>query len=94
MSSDTLEGILFSLQSNAEFAARFRADPDAALKGYPLSAQERRDLLAWNVRAMSEIGVSDMLLMLGHNAVLGPQAMPEYLRKMNAPAGSTASAAG
>jgi hypothetical protein len=94
MSSDTVEGILFSLRSSAEFAERYRAKPGDALEGYPLTDRERRDLIDWNVRAMSESGVSEMLLMVAYTAIFGQDAIPEYIRRMNTPAGSTTSTAG
>lgn len=84
MSSYTVEGILFSLQSDPAFLEDFNADAEALLAGYPLTAQERQDILHWNVRALSERGVSDMLLMVAFTAVNGQKAMPEYLRRQNA----------
>ncbi|MDD3798188.1 MAG: hypothetical protein PHE36_03310 [Novosphingobium sp.] len=88
MSSYTVESVLFSLQSDPGFMERFKSDPEAAIRDYPLTEKERRDILNWNVRAMSEAGVSDMLLMVSFSAIHGQQAMPDYMRRMNMPAGA------
>lgn len=86
MSSYTVEGIMFGLQSDPGFLERFKEDPVKAIESYPLSAQERQDVLDWNVRAMSDSGVSNMLLMVAFTAIYGQEGIPEYLRRMNAPA--------
>lgn len=85
MSSYTVEGIMFSLQSNPGFLARFKADPIAVLSEYPLSEEERQNILNWNVRALSDSGVSDMLLMVAFIEINGPQGMPDYMRQLNEP---------
>ncbi|WP_374526998.1 hypothetical protein [Novosphingobium sp.] len=85
MSSYTIESILFSLQSDPDFMARFKADPEASIRDYPLRDDERQAILDWDVRAMSDAGVSAMLLMVAFTALNGQQAMPDYMRRMNMP---------
>ncbi len=86
MSSNTVEGIMFSLQSNVSFLERYRAAPKAVLEEYPLTEEEQRNILNWNVRALSDSGVSDMLLMVAFTTINGQETIPDYLRRMNTPA--------
>jgi hypothetical protein len=88
VSSYTVESVLYSLGSNPGLMEQFRSDPEAAIRSYPLTEKERRDILGWNVRAISESGVSDLLLMNTFIAIHGPQSVPDYMRRMNTPAGA------
>jgi hypothetical protein len=88
VSSYAIESFLYSLASNPGLMEQFRSDPEAAIRGYPLTDKERGDILRWNVRTLSQSGVSDLLLLNAFLAIHGMQAVPDYLRRMNTPAGA------
>jgi hypothetical protein len=83
-----VERVLFDLHSDPGITQRFRDDPESVLAGYRLSDAERGNIRDWNVRALSEVGVSDMLLMMAFTALKGQQGIPDYLQRMNMPAAS------
>lgn len=65
----------------------FQNAPDSLLSEYPLADDEKDLLKAWDVRTMTERGCSPMLTMISWMAVFGNDEMPEYMRRMNTPAG-------
>lgn len=88
MSIHTIERVLYTLHAVPGRAQAFLQDPDAYLAGFPLEDDERVLLRTQDVRAMADRGVSQMLLFVTWQAVNGgPPSIPEYMRRMNTPAG-------
>lgn len=86
MSIYTLERVLWDLHAHPEKVQQFHSDVERFLAGYPLTGGERALLETLNVRAMADLGVSQMLLFCSWQAVQGgPPSVPEYMRRMNTP---------
>ncbi len=86
MSVYTIERVLFDLTSDPTAPARLRADATAFLSAYPLEGDEAVVLRTLDAGAMLARGVDPMLAMRAFNAVEGRARMPEYMRRINAPA--------
>ena len=87
MSLFSLERALWDLSGNPENIQRYLQDPDEFLSGYALDDTERDLVKNKDVRAMADLGSSQMLLMLYWLAVSGGfESLPEYLGRMNTPA--------
>lgn len=87
MSMFSIERALWEIAGSRESVGLFLQDPDALLVSYQLSEQERQLIKSKDVRAMADMEVSSMLLMLFWMAVSGgDQSLPEYLQRMNTPA--------
>ena len=82
MSSFTIEAFLYDLAYKAGHMDRFSTEPERLFDDYFMAAEDRTDILGWNVRAMHERGVSPMLLLLSYTAVFGIEKRGEYLVKM------------
>jgi len=54
--------VLYRLKKDAAFRSRFREDPDRALAGADLSAEERAAFARWDTRRLNELGGSLHLL--------------------------------
>ncbi|HEY9081295.1 hypothetical protein [Magnetovibrio sp.] len=87
MSIHTVEKVLWDLMAMPHKKEAFAAAPDALLSEYPLADDEKALLKDWDVRVMTDRGVSPMLTMISWMAVRGQEEMPEYMRRMNTPAG-------
>jgi hypothetical protein len=83
----SIERALWEITDSRERVGQFLQDADGVLAEYQLSATERELIKARNVRALADLEVSSMLLMLFWMAVSGgSDSMPEYLQRMNSPA--------
>lgn len=88
MSTNTIERVLYDLHAIPGDARSFLQDPDAYLAKYPLDAEERSLIRNQDVLGMADRGVSQMLMFVTWQAVNGgPSSIPEYMRRMNTPAG-------
>ena len=86
MSHFTTERALWDITSGPESVTAYMADPQAFLASYPLSEEERAMILQKDVKALSAMGNSDMLVMLFWVSVSGGfPTLGEYLGRMNAP---------
>lgn len=86
MSLYYLQKLLYQLNRDADFRARFRSDGGAALDAFELTAQERRAILEADIGLLYVLGVNGQLLMhfaafhgLEWNAYL--EAMREGVRR-------------
>lgn len=87
MSIHTVETVLWEMMAMPHKKDAFERAPDALLSEYPLAEDEKEFLKTWDVRAMTDRGCSAMLTMISWMAVRGQDDMPEYMRRMNTPAG-------
>ena len=85
MSTYAVESVMYDLQSNPAIAEKFKSDPRGAVAERRLTDEERRRILEWDLRSMSDSGVSDMLLLVAFTAINGQEAVPKYLERMNKP---------
>jgi len=85
-----MESALWDLHHDPLGAVRFRNDPDQALAGYALTAEEQRLVKSLDVRAMAERGADQMLLFVSFIALSGFDQVGEYMRRMNTPSPATA----
>lgn len=92
MSVNTIERILWQVHTNPLEAERFRADPTACIKDFPLDAEERTWLTTFDAGAMAEAGVSSMVLMMAFQVLRGPQHMGEYMQSLGEARGRTMAA--
>jgi aromatic-ring opening dioxygenase LigAB LigA subunit len=81
MSRYEVDKLLRDLRRDADLAARFRSDVDAALDGYQLDTTERELLKQWNIRDLFERGANPLLLLLAHTCAGG--SMRDYATLMN-----------
>ena len=56
MSRYEINSLLYRLKKDAEFRARFNADPEVALAGADLTEAERSAFLRRDMRALNELG--------------------------------------
>lgn len=89
MSTNAMETALWDLHHDPLKAARFRADPDLALRDYPLTHDELRLVKSLDVRAMADRGADPMLLFVSWIALSGFDQVGEYMRRMNTPSPAT-----
>ena len=62
MSVYLVNKILYLTDSDAEFRPRMRQDPEATVRGFPLSAEELEALISGSVGALYQMGVHTFLL--------------------------------
>jgi len=87
MSMFSIERALWEITSSGDHIGQFLADPDSLLAGYQLNDAEKQLIKSKDVRTLSDMQVSAMLLMLFWMSVSGGNdSMPEYLQRMNTPA--------
>lgn len=88
MGLNSIERVLWEVTDRPEQKVpAFLQDIDTLLEPYQLSDQDREMIKAKDVRAMSDMGVSPMLLMLFWMTVSGgPPSLGEYMQRMNTPA--------
>jgi hypothetical protein len=58
MSRYDLNVLLYRLKKDRAFRERFKSDPDSALAGAELTADERDAFVTWNPRRLNELGGS------------------------------------
>ena len=87
MSHFATERALWEITSSMDNIQEYMSDPDAVLQRYALSDEEKTLIKDKNVKALAELGNSQMLLMLFWIGTSGGfPSLPEYLGRMNAPA--------
>lgn len=84
MSYFTTERALWDITSGPAQIQAYMSDPDGFLARYPLSDAEQSMIKGKDVKGLSAMGNSDMLVMMFWQAISGP-ALGEYLGRMNAP---------
>lgn len=89
MSLNALEKLLWKVSSSPEEARRLGEEFEACIAGYSLDESERARLQSWDVRALADLGVNPLLLMMSYAAVNGFEKTGEYIGKINTPAGGT-----
>lgn len=87
VSIHTVEKVLWDLMVFPDKKETFVNTPDVLLSAYQLGDDEKDILKNWDVRTMTDRGCSPMLSMISWMAVRGGEEMPEYMRRMNTPAG-------
>lgn len=86
MSLYQLNKIMYLLEVDAEFLARMKSDPAAAVKDFDLTAQERRALLDGEAGELYVMGVNAFILdSLARHELLGLDR-DSYLAKVRAAA--------
>ena len=89
MSSFAIEKALWQASTNPADAQALRTAPADYLAGFRLDEDERALVLAWDVRALVERGVSPMVLLMAFNAAGAGSDMMDYIRRINGmPAGA------
>lgn len=79
-----METALHDLCSNKLLRAAFRDDPEAALAARPLTDEERRIVIDFDIAALLARGVNPMILQGFWVATRGPAAFPEFVARVNA----------
>jgi len=94
MSINTVESFLHKLGNDHSTTEAFIQDGAAVLDRFPLSEEERRQILDWDLHAIVDSGVSPMALMFGYVATNGGPdvARDEYIRILKGPKPSTSTA--
>lgn len=83
------EKALWDITHSEDCVREYRSQPEQFLARYHVDAQETGWIRDLDVHALHEGGVSPMLLMQVWNCLVGPQAIAQYLARMNgAQAGS------
>lgn len=80
MSLYSLSKLIYELNRDAGFKARFVADAGAAIEGYTLTAEERQALLSPDIGLLYVLGVNGQILM--HYAALRGIDWADYLQRM------------
>lgn len=83
MSIFGVEQVLWDISRSKPLADSFRTDPEHFLTSYRLDVEERRAILQLDVHALAQAGINPMLLMQTWNCLSGPDAIGEYLERMN-----------
>ena len=87
MSRFSVERAIWEIAASRDQVGQFLEDPTSLLANYRLSDDERALIIAKDVRALADMQVSAMLLMLFWMAVSGGnESLPDYLQRMNTPA--------
>jgi hypothetical protein len=88
MSIYSIHRVAHQVAKNPEFRARLKQDPEAAIRDFRLTDEERRALLAGDVGRLAELGAHGYLLgHLARHEVLGLN-MRNYPQRIHDP-GST-----
>ena len=85
MNTNLLEKVLWDFGNDPARIGPFLEKPDDYLAQYPLSAEEARAIKELDVRTLSDNNVNVLLTMMTFIMMKGPQAMPEYIQRMNSP---------
>lgn len=80
MSLYQLSKFLFQLNRDEDLKLQFKAAPQAALKSFDLSEQERQAILAPDIGLLYVLGVNGQILM--HFAAFCGIEWPDYLQRM------------
>lgn len=82
MSVYGINKLFYRLEQDPALRERFRADPDAAFAGFPLSAEEARAIKAGDVGRLYEWGAHAFLLLHYVRHGLCGLDRPTYLRRI------------
>jgi len=87
LSINTVEAFLHKLGNDKPILEAFVENKEAVLDKCPLSDEERRQILDWDLHAIVDSGVSPMALMFGYVAANGGPdvARDEYIRILKGP---------
>lgn len=85
MSIYGMEDALWQATMNPSKSQRLREDADAYLQEFRIDERERALIGSWDVRALVELGVNPMVLMMANAAVHGPAGSAAYIEKVNTP---------
>ena len=91
MSVYGIENALWQASTNPKKAGRLRDDAEAYLEDFRIEERDRSMVLSWDVRALVDLGVNPMVVMMANAAVHGPEASMSYVQKVNAPGTSAPS---
>lgn len=80
MSLYYLQKLLYNLNRERSVQARFKADPNAVMAEYDLTAEERKALTDPDIGLLYVLGVNGQLLM--HYAALRDIAWDDYIQAM------------
>lgn len=84
MSAYTIERVLWEFAGNPVRVQKFKSDPDAYLSGYTFLEKDEADIVKnMDVKAMAGRGVSTLLTLMVWQEMEGPEAMPQYMMRMN-----------
>ena len=75
-----VQKFLYQLNRDEELQARYRADPDVALRGYELTDEEREAVVRPDIGLLYHLGVNGQILM--HFAALHHIEWADYLQLM------------
>jgi len=78
-----VEQVMWDVSRDGRMAEACRTDPGDFLAGYRLDAQEAQAIASLDIAGLSAWGINPMLLMQAWNALVGPDAIDEYLARMN-----------
>lgn len=82
LSTNTLEKVLWDITVDPALEK-----DESRLGRYPLTPDEKGLLARMDVRSIADRGVSQMLIWMAWVATRGFEQAPEYMRRMNTPAG-------
>jgi hypothetical protein len=85
MSINAIEKALWQASMDPVDAQRLREDAPSYLRDFRLDERESSLLACWDIRAIVELGVHPMVLMMAFAAVNGPAASAVYVEKVNTP---------
>ena len=80
MSLYQLSKLLYHLNRDEDLKSQFRSDPQAAMKSYDLTGEERRAVLEPDIGLLYVLGVNGQILM--HYAAFCAIDWPDYLQRM------------
>ncbi len=83
MSSHAIEKALWQAVTNPADGQRLREDTASYLSGFRLDEDERALIQAWDVKAMADRKVNELLLMMAFSATHGMDQLPVYLGRIN-----------
>jgi protocatechuate 4,5-dioxygenase alpha chain len=83
MSSHAIEKALWQAVTNPADGDRLRGDAAAYLLEFRLTDEERDLVLGWDVKALAERRVNELLLMMAFSATHGMDQLPVYLGRIN-----------
>jgi len=87
VSTNTVEAFLHKIGNDGESLEAFMADPNSVMNRYTMTAEERRQILEWDLHAIVDTGVSPMALMFAYVAAHGgpEKAREQYVKILNGP---------
>jgi hypothetical protein len=81
MSLYQVNKLLRDVSRSADLARRYGAEPEAVLRHYDLTPEERATIRGWQVRKLYDMGANPLLLLV-YSMATG-QSMRTYVQAMN-----------